>query len=164
MAAPPGLLIKRLTEDYEVGSFRCSDSNVNGFLLNDALLDSETITYVVTHSSAPFQVIAFYAVYPTPTRLESSALTEELDVFSLEYLGTDLQWEGKGIGSLLLARQMRHAAYAHQQFGICGVISRPTHPRTHCWLHQLGFRPHADGGVFLSVEELLNLGLDPLPF
>jgi GNAT superfamily N-acetyltransferase len=162
MAAPPGLLIKQLTEDHEVRSFRCSNSSVNDFLRNQALANPDTRTYVVTEQRNPFQVIAFYAVYPTPAQLESSVLEEDLDVFSLEYLGTDQRWEGRGIGTILLARQLGHAIYAHQRYGIRGVISYPTHPRMKRWLDDLGFRPISGGGVYLSVEELLDLGLEPL--
>jgi GNAT superfamily N-acetyltransferase len=157
--SPPELL----TEAHDVSQFSCGKPSLDDWLRTRALANQGrgfTVVMVVHHA---LRVVGYYGLAPTavvPSSLPRSIRTgqppDPVPCLLLGQLATDVDWQGKGIGSGLLAHALSRCVEGARLVGGRAVIVHAIDADASTWWRARGFLPAKDDPfvLFRSIPDI----------
>ena len=159
-----------LAEGVNCGGFRCSNGEINRWFSREALRDHTRGANHVTCATvegAPNRPIGLYAISTVAEEVRNLPGSYHRfrggDYFSamqLVWLATDRQFEGRGLGTLMVGQVIRLFADIGPKIRLPHLIvipAREDHDRLSRFYAGLGFTPYKDGeAMFLSVQDAVD--------
>lgn len=137
------LLIQRLERGHLVEQFDCGDQELNDYLRRFAWQNQQRhsvgTTFVATASEVPKAVLGFCTFAASSI---AAALFPEVPVLLLGRLAVDQRFQGRGVGSELLAHALDQALAVRETIGCRGIVV-DAYPAAASWYAAAGFVPVA---------------------
>lgn len=145
--------------------FRCESPELTEFIQKRARKEMEarsSACFVLVDETDPACIVGYYTLSQTSVSLqklpEATAKRlpryPELGATLIGRLARDLQWRGKGIGSLLLVDALRRCVRLSYDAGAVVVVTDPKDEKARSFYQAYGFQPLDDQRLFISMNEL----------
>lgn len=157
------LRIAKLDRGHAVERFDCGQDDLNRFLVRFALtnqLANASTTYLAL---ADEEVVGFYtlvvgevAYADAPERLTRGMARHPVPLMILARLGTDLRWQGRGIGKGLLKDAMLRTLQAADIAGIRALAVHAKDDTARAFYEHFDFQPSPTDPLhcFLLMKDL----------
>ena len=163
------MLIEPLTREHYRKAFDCGDEEVTRFLREKALQDQErdlsrTMVLVDPKESAT-AIIGYHTLVMTQVRQEEipndrPRITRGIPVILLGQLGVDVNFQGRGLGDLLLMDVQARTDEISQKVGIRAVMLDARNERLAVWYEKHDFVRFPGGlRMFKSIQAIRQLKL-----
>ena len=163
---PSGMRVERLGRKHPRGKFRCGESQVEDWLATKALQHQEknlSVTKVLLDAAGK---IAGYYTLATgqidfgelPTEIRRTLPRRALPVAVLAWFGIAVEYQGKGLGSRLLAQALRDCWEAGKTFAFVAVLLDCLNDSAKTFYQQWNFAelPGAPVSLYLSAPRMLD--------
>ena len=170
----PDVQLVRLSEDYDLVSFDCGDSDLNEFLTDDALDYQSKFLANTTLLIVDQQVRAYFSLASDAIQLSAAERDDGgIDVpfrsfpaLKIARLATDARYQRSGLGLMALQFSIglaRHLNDEHRHDGIgCRFITVDAYPKSADWYLRRGFV--VNERLSSRNRETISLRLDSLPY
>jgi GNAT superfamily N-acetyltransferase len=164
------VLIRRLEEQDELGSFDCGDEPLNNYLKRQAWPNQQRssigVTYVADDEAAPRSVIGYFTLATAsvardsfPKKYVRGLPPYDLPLILLARLAVDRHFSGRGLGHALISEAFKIALRVADDVGCRCIITDAYRDRVE-WYERYGFVPlegAAEGGpqrMFLDIRTI----------
>lgn len=169
-AKAPGVLApERLAAHHELAQFRNGKHDSLDSWLRSRALASEGLsarTYVVCSADTPGRVVGYYAISTAMTHrsgLPSAKLRrgmpDEVPLLLIGRLAVDVAYQGRGLGTDLLADALRRCLIAAETAGARGVITHAVDDAAVAFYERHGFVrcPLGERTMLMPIETVRTL-------
>lgn len=148
-----------LTEDHDIGDFRCGEESLDSWLKRHALRNQASgasRTYVVCEEGG--RVVGYYALaagavlHADDSSRMRRNMPEPIPVVVLGRLAVDAAWPGRGLGSDLLADALKRTLAAAVTIGVRGMVLHALSENAKRFYERHGFRSSPTDQVDLMVS------------
>jgi GNAT superfamily N-acetyltransferase len=162
-------VLEPLGKQHQREGFNCGNAVLNEFLCHYARQQSDAganKTYVIRSAPLPEQVCGFYSLSAgavgfseAPDSLKKKLSRYPIPVARLGRLAVDQQWQGQGLGGLLLLDALRRTARIASELGIVAIIVDAKDERAVRFYEQYGFMRFsaASRQLYLTVKAIAKL-------
>lgn len=161
------MLIEPLSREHTRKLFDCSDESVNQFLRDKALQDQErdlSRTMVLAGSlNDPQRVIGYHTLVMAQVRQEEipndrPRITRSIPVVLLGQIGIDVEFQGQGLGDLLLMDVQARVEEISRTIGIRALMLDARNDQLAEWYEKHDFVsfPHSFR-MFKSIQHIRRL-------
>ena len=157
---------KIIQKDFAVDSFNCGEQTLNFFLKNLAYQNKERrlgVTLTATRIGSA-EVVGYYTLCPAQIDKQNlpkkfgGVLPDFVPAILLARLAVDLSFQGKGLGSLLLAHALKKAYQQSLDFGGYLVLVDVLHDQAKKFYDRFGvFTPIRKEPLLLGVRTKMLL-------
>ena len=163
------MLIEPLTRAHDRKSFDCGDDEVTRFLREKAMQDHErdlsrTMVLIDTDKS-PAQIIGYHTLVMMQIKQEEiphnrPRITRGIPVILLGQLGVDNEYQGQGLGEILLMDVQARIDEISRKVGIRALMLDARNERLAEWYGKHDFIRFPDSlRMFKRIEEIRTLNL-----
>lgn len=163
------MLIEPLTREHDRKSFDCGDDEVTRFLREKAMQDHErdlsrTMVLIDTKNS-PRKIIGYHTLVMMQVKQEEipndrPRITRGIPVILLGQLGIDNNYQGQGLGDLLLMDVQARTDEVSRKVGIRALMLDARNKRLAEWYEKHDFiRFPSSLRMFKSIEAVRQLNL-----
>lgn len=169
-AAPPRLLAPApLAAEYDVARFANGLHPGLDQWLRERALSSEGLsarTYVTCAADKPVRIVGYFSIAaalerraaPTSAKLRRG-MPEQVPLLLIGRLAVDAQWQGRGLGSALLADALRRCHAASEIAGVRGVVAHAIDEAAAAFYERHGFirSPLGERVMLMPIETVRSL-------
>lgn len=163
------MLIEPLMREHDRKSFDCGDEEVTRFLLEKAMQDHErdlsrTMVLIDTENS-PRKIIGYHTLVMMQVKQEEipndrPRITRGIPVILLGQLGIDNNYQGRGLGDLLLMDVQARTDEISRKVGIRALMLDARNERLAEWYEKHDFVHFPSSlRMFKSIEAVRQLNL-----
>jgi GNAT superfamily N-acetyltransferase len=162
------LLIEPLTRDHDRKSFDCGDETVTRFLREKAMQDQElelSRSMVLVDSSGSKRIIGFHTLLMTHVMQaeipnDRPKIKRGIPVILLGQLGVDVEYQGRGLGEILLMDVQARVDEISRKIGIRALMLDARSEELAAWYERYDFvRFPRSMRMFKSIEAIRELKL-----
>jgi GNAT superfamily N-acetyltransferase len=164
------VIIRRLEESDDAGSFDCGDAPLNNYLKKHAWPNQEKrsigVTYVAVEEAAPRRILGYFTMAMSgvprdafPAKYVRGLPNYDLPLILLARLAVDKRFAGKGIGHALISEAFRIGLRLSTEIGCRCIVTDAYRDRTG-WYARYGFVPIEGGApegpqrMFLDIRTI----------
>ena len=161
------MLIEPLTREHDRKLFDCGDEAVNQFLREKALQDQErdlSRTMVLAGlQDNPKRIIGYHTLVMSQVRQEEipndrPKITRSIPVILLGQIGIDAEFQGRGLGELLLMDVQTRAREISQTIGIRALMLDARNQQLAGWYEKHDFVRFPNSfRMFKSIQSIRRL-------
>ena len=160
------MIIVPLSKSHDRKNFDCGEESLNLFLRQTARQTAErrtSKTFVLVESEDSTEIVGYHTTLVTTVKVEQ--VPEKLgkvDVpaLLLARLGVAQQWQGQGMGEVLLVDVLRRAVIISEQTGLYSVVLDALTERAKSFYLRYGFSELLDDPLhlYLPIGTILEFG------
>lgn len=166
--------IKPLDPDRDRAAFRCGNDELDDFFRNHAADHHVRRQARVTVATYEGRIVGYYwlvahgqplgKISEEARRAFDSARFDATPCIYLGMLGTDLAFQGKGIGKVLMLHAMRQTLAVAERIGVYALTLDAVDAETANRYARWGFEFCSEGALamYISVTTIRQAGLTPL--
>lgn len=151
-----------LNSSHKKNSFTCEEPSLTDYLRKQAGQDvKRKIAACFVHEADGGIVRGYYTLSADsidrsllPDELKRKMPYKNLPVTLLGRLARDSQFQGKGLGELLLADALKRAYQASSAIGSCAVVTDPINAKASDFYRNFGFTKLESGRIFIAMETI----------
>ena len=151
-----------LNSSHKRNSFTCEDPSLESYLKKQAGQDVKRQVAACFILEADEGVIkGFYTLSSDnvdrtllPEQLQKKLPYKNLPVTLLGRLARDTNYQGQGIGELLLADGLKRAFQASSTIGSCAVVTDPINGKARRFYESFGFISLESGRMFIPMDTI----------
>lgn len=163
------MLIEPLTRAHNRKAFDCGDETVNSFLREKAMQDQERdlsrTMVLIDPDDSPGKIIGYHTLLMQQVKQEEipndrPRITRVIPVILLGQLGIDINFQGKGLGDLLLMDAQARTDEISRKIGVRALMLDARNERLAEWYGKHDFIRFPNSlRMFKKIETIRTLNL-----
>ena len=140
--------IEKLSRRHDVSYFDCGQENLNRYIQDYALMSQRSDAASTYVGVAKGKIIGYYTLVVSnvvyddaPERIKKGLSRNPVPVMLLARLATDLEWQGKGIGSGLLRDAMQRTIQVADIVGVRAFLVHAKNDEAKAFYQHFDFLP-----------------------